>query len=343
MTFLRRFIEALELSLSKLDAIVVGTSSSLGRMGEKEDRGSCIACDRPLRMRMTSTPLGKLQQRVLQNQELSPKTKRKKLQGLTSTSPSFHSNPYTTTTVGKKSQGMKGAGDHSSHLGIDHLQATLESSDPSAEKRGNEIADYQEDGQVREDHEVKGEDTAVLPNELRKLIKSTTASQSTATAIVSYSKSTTKRPKSACGVVNSAGKKERERYPLTSTSPAPISLGQSPHIPNTSGSNSTSKYIKRSGYKMKLSSHMSQERLIESLTSNFIRDISIPSSHSSPSLATPNVYLPSPDIRRLDPESVREKERTGRESKSETNTPRSTQQTNSVELLNLSSYIQNIP
>ena len=59
--FLRRFIDSLDLSLQKHDAIVLRTVSAMGR-NQSENTGSaaCMACDRPLKMRTTSRSVGEL-------------------------------------------------------------------------------------------------------------------------------------------------------------------------------------------------------------------------------------------------------------------------------------------
>lgn len=60
--FVKRFIDALDLALLKLDTIVLSASSAFGRNqnsisgrpGASNQSSSCIACDRPLKMRTTS-------------------------------------------------------------------------------------------------------------------------------------------------------------------------------------------------------------------------------------------------------------------------------------------------
>jgi hypothetical protein len=205
LTFLRRLIESLELSLSKLDAIVIGTSSSLGRLHgnghpSSSAPASCIACDRPLRMRITSTPLGRLQARVAQNQELSPKSKRKQLHSQAQRHPpsqhtsseSFHSNALTSSTSGRKKGLMFGGmtlptADPSSllppatTLGMDHFQQTLAMSEDDSVVPSPRalIPDTVTDTgiELNKGQQATGEandvtqSTSVLANELRKLVK----------------------------------------------------------------------------------------------------------------------------------------------------------------------------
>lgn len=82
--FLKRFIDALDLSLQKQDAIVLTTPSALGRnpghaTGRSSDNSgpaACMACDRPLRMRTTTRSIGELYEKLLLSGKKSSEVKR---------------------------------------------------------------------------------------------------------------------------------------------------------------------------------------------------------------------------------------------------------------------------
>lgn len=367
LTFLRRFIESLELALSKLDAIVIGTSSSLGRSntgGITSSSASCIACDRPLRMRITSTPLHKLQSKIIQNQELSPKTKRKRLQNQvqsTITIPSFHSNVYTTTRVGKKKgeyingidttkKNINGNdGNDTKVLGMDYFTETIhednsinqlnnEENHNHNHKSENNENNENVDGETNQnqklelniqienneqlEHEetqlIQSQSTSALANELRNLVKLSS------TGVMGYSKSQskiqTKRPKSAgAGTINM--NPSGTNKPMKSTQ---ITYQGNNHngnnngnnynnalIPSSSTSDITPKYVKKGGFKMRVTRTMPQEKLVETISTNYLRDISFPSpvNNNQGGITTTTtttsggsgIFLPSPDIKKIKP------------------------------------------
>mgnify|MGYP000885705768 CR=1 FL=1 len=338
LAFLRRFIESLELALSKLDAIVIGTSSSLGRAGTTSSTQSCVACDRPLRMRITSTPLHKLQSKLIQNQELSPRTKRKKIQTQLQSSigtPSFHSNVHTTTRVGKKkgeeiagidTLQKKNEGNQSSKLlGIDYFADTI--LDPTPPVEGNEtMTDENVDGVDDQPNEqqlqqqspqqegetlTQSQSTSALANELRNLVKLSASNNlitsPSSTAMMGYSKSQsklqTKRPKSAgCASVSGMNSTGNGNKVLKSTQ---ITYqGNTTSIATSTGTTATEltpKYVKKGGFKMRVNRTMPQEKLVESITSStYSRDISFPSP-SNQSKDSAGAFLPSPDIKKIKP------------------------------------------
>jgi hypothetical protein len=278
LTFLRRFIESLELSLSKLDAIVVGTSSSLGRTtGTHSNNGgggagptgsaSCIACDRPLRMRVTSTPLGKLHSRVVHNQELSPKSKRKQLQTQQHlhTSSATHQQQHTSSagfgSGGKKKGGLQFGGmtfpissvNAGQSSPMDAFESTLNLNSRGA--ISEEVSgSLQEDNEQQQQNQGEGEDqgqgqgeegeeeedqekipppsptaqsTSVLANELRKLVKLSSSTPQLP------SSSSSALPSSASATALSGYSKSSARG-QPQANRRPKSAGPAGHLPNSS-------------------------------------------------------------------------------------------------------------
>lgn len=63
-----KFVDSVDIVLSRLDSIVLEAPSALGRnydiSGGRDQSGACIACDRPLRMRVTKNRTVKLKDRL---------------------------------------------------------------------------------------------------------------------------------------------------------------------------------------------------------------------------------------------------------------------------------------
>lgn len=272
---------------------------------------------------MTSTPLGKLHSRVVQNQELSPKSKRKQLSQMhqSHTSPSFSSKKKGGLSLGGMtfpiSSTVAAAAKSSGISAIDFFQNTIteEVSDslPGEEQREGEEQEKEERHPEGEELPVtspssipmaiSGEDgseivgglvgsqsTSVLANELRKLVKlsSSTAElpSSSSTALRGYSKTpstskrqqqhqTKERPKSA----GPAGYLPNSTTQIKSTQ---LTYG-GPTLPGGGGggTGTTSedlvpRYVKKGGFKMRVSKTMPQERLVENLSKNYFQDQSFP-------------------------------------------------------------------
>ena len=181
---------------------------------------------------------------------------------------------------------------------------------------------------------IQSQSTSALANELRNLVKLSASNNlasttPTTTGLLGYSKSQskiqTKRPKSAgatsAGASASGTNKIIKSTQITYQGNNNHNNNSHNNVINTSTTSSdlTPKYVKKGGFKMRVNKTMPQEKLIETISSNYLRDMSIPSTLSQ---GKDSVYLPTPDIKKIKPVDLIPPNES------------------SAELLNLSSYYQ---
>lgn len=268
--FLQRFVDAVDMALSKLDTITLSAPSSLGRnqsnvSGKNNNRGSvpaCMACDRPLRLRMTSKPLGRIQASIeKQLQKLPVNEKNKQLLKVK-------------TDDIKRQQ----ASDSNGTLKISASSPTLRSRPQSAAPFSSNLVNV---NSVEDRFNDTGLDNPYL-SKTTSMIPSNVASFNDTASIIKPT-----RPSSAAIL--------RLRHALVdnpSTDPSPVKKHSSIADP------SSPPYVLKGGFKMSTGGASQQELLAKHLANNFEQEASISMPHEigqtarSPSGLTTDKFNP---------------------------------------------------
>lgn len=242
LIFIRKFLNCLDLALSKLDTIVLGTNTAFGRNNSNPNSSSqaasCIACDRPLRVRLAATEPGKLEERLAKLQhkiaEASIRTNNN------NDSSGGHVNTIVVTRPGSASPAMASIAEahHVNEEVGDKNQVVLSL---QSEDRESAVCDSR---------------ARLSPEDLLQSV-----------AVVDTKQQKTKQRPVSAGVL-------RHRLALQETKQ------QQQHPLHSSPSEPT--FIKRGGFKMPKAISASQESLVSNLTGKYQRDASISVMHGLP-------------------------------------------------------------